>query len=239
MNAIGNMPEYLRKKLIEANILATDWKSKGRGSRSKPVDPNEARINQLADERDQALKLAVEHETVAKAARAEIAQLHTQLRSQPTEAEVIKNFIVDILAEVAARGRAIGSTIPPVPLPKEPETLPRHNPEPQAESVRKPKIALVGGKPNTHALVHEAMKDIADMRYFEASSANRGGWAESLKAFKDPKFGRVVAWTSVLTHVQEEGLKYHNIPFTRVSVTGTEALVESLKRIAEELQRGV
>jgi len=166
LNAIGNMPEYLRKKLIEANILATDWELKGRGSRSKPVDPNEARINQLADERDQALKLAVEHETVAKAARAEIAQLHTQLRSQPTEAEVIKKFIVDILAEVATRGRAIGSTLEPVPTPL-PQPLPKHNPEPvQAERPKLPSILVVGGKTEQFQKIEKEFNGRAKFRHW-------------------------------------------------------------------------
>jgi hypothetical protein len=233
LQSFTNVPAYLREKLLKAGIGKTKDVPAAAG---RPVaeDPNLQRIAALEEEKAVLVARIEDLEAIERSNQAEIMSLTIRLKAVPEDSLVVKNFFADILYLAEAKKRAIpGASDLPDVLPTHKNGNGQHKPDPELSvTSRKPKIVLVGGKPNTHAEVHREVKDFVDMRYYEAG---KQGIGEALKAFKSPLHGKVLLWTRVASHQMEEGLKFHNIPFERTDATGTQALIAQIKKTAAGL----
>lgn len=149
-----DIPKFIEAGILPANVMELR-KDNGRGGANKD-DPTTIRMNQLADERDAAVKLAEEMQEKSNSMANLIIELRRELQRVPTEAQVVKTFIADILADVQARGRALpGPTGDEInrltreyrantSAAMERETLHRkHNPEGTSdERPKKPTVAI-------------------------------------------------------------------------------------------------
>lgn len=142
---------FIDAGFLPANVL--DLKKGAAKRREEAQDPNVIRINQISDERDKAIELALQEEMRRKTAEAEVQVLRSRLAQVPSEAQVIKTFIADILSDVQARGRAlpgptsaqINETVAAAATTLQAATsqLKRHDPTPQSQDKpRKPKVLV-------------------------------------------------------------------------------------------------
>lgn len=218
INSITQYPVRLRNKLSELGLI--DHLIARAAATSGVVDKNAERINQLADERDALVRerddLREQNTGLAKT----VLEFKRMLEKVPTEAQVLKTFIADILWDVETRRRALpgptssdvnkailGSTQSSV-LPR------RHEPEPQSPEgrSRKAKVVLVGGGYEHTFIENELRNTPLDLRLFDTREGS-SPIGERLKAFKDPEHGVVIFWASKANHADESSLKFHNIPF--------------------------
>lgn len=197
------------------------------------VDPNLLRINQLADERDEAVKQRDDLLEQNKGLSQQILQMRRELQAIPTEANVVKNFVADILYLWDAKNKAVpgASHLPEVSQPpkstEEPRP-PKHDSEPRQEPGKRVHVVVVGGE-TMHPWLSNELKDLErfDLRLIETRTSNTP-FGERLKSFKDPAYGSVILWTNYTSHAAEETLKYWNIPFMKYS--GERGGMESLIR---------
>lgn len=162
------LPEHRRRQLFNLDSLARmlpRFKEEGiipeeflrhskRVTPDEKVDPQQARMNQLADERDAAVKARDDLLEQNQGLVQQALMLRRELQSVPTEAQVLKTFIADILADVQARGRAL-----PGPSGEEINRIQReaaardtlhtkkHNPIPASEDrPKKPMVLIVNNE---------------------------------------------------------------------------------------------
>lgn len=101
---IRAVPERLRARLQMAGLI-----NHLTGMGQEEVSKDQLRINQLAEERDQALEMMGRAEQERDSLKAEVVTLRTQLAGVPKETEVIKAFLADILGR-AMKQSATGIT---------------------------------------------------------------------------------------------------------------------------------
>lgn len=207
-------PQRLRARLVAAGFITSEM------VKPEEIDKNILRINQLADERDQAIKERDELLEQNKGLAQQVVEFRKALQSVPSEAQVLKTFVADILWDVESRKRAVpGATSSQieelvrkkVEAPPERRQLPRE-PEPEGRS-RKVKIAVVGGDHQHSWLQQELAEEHLDLRLFPTRDMNSNSIADRLKAFKEPTYGKVIVWSNYTSHQAPAGLKYQNIPF--------------------------
>lgn len=174
---------------IDAGFLPVNVRDlrKGAGKReAEKTDPNLIRINQISDERDKAVELALGEESQRKAAEAEVQVLRAKLAQVPTEAQVIKTFIADILADVQARGRAlpgptsaqINETVATAAMNLQASTLhlKRHDPTPPSDTKpKRPKVLVFKPKEYNFTIPWDKwVKDFPDLMLEQIESRPDG-----------------------------------------------------------------
>lgn len=177
------LPENRRRSLFNLDSLARmlpRFKEEGivseeflqhskRVTPDEKVDPTTLRMNQLADERDAAVKLAEEVQEQNNGLAKQVVALRNELQKVPTEAQVVKSFIADILADVQARGRAL-----PGPTGDEVNRVAReaaaretlhvkHNPEATSEDRPKKPLVLIVNNENQPVNVSKWQEQFPDM----------------------------------------------------------------------------
>lgn len=217
--ALDNIPAPLRDRLIAAKIgLGWDkWLE-----RQKPATPSkeEARINQLADERDAALAAVAPLEQEIKKLRAELFSFRNAPKPR-SDSEIVQDFLAGVLYKARVWEKTIVKPVTEGESPRPTEAPPvqeppvvKHNPFGQGRSeARKFKIAIVGGTATLHNELHKELGEIFEMRYFDPRDSN-SGYGDRLKAFKDPLHGKVYYWTTYAQHQGKVTLEYQNIPYT-------------------------
>lgn len=160
---IGAVPKGLRSRLEEASIgKLLERKSAGEKS------PDQLRIEQLANERDEALAMAVKLQEEVDSLKATI-RTYENLPKPPSDMEVVTKFLRSVFGPEAAQ-RYVGSTMeplrPPPPIDSArsdsaPHSAPhsaggngasqpskKHNPEYEpAEKVLRPLVIIFGAEP--------------------------------------------------------------------------------------------
>lgn len=209
-----HFPTRLRSRMIAAGMLKLE------ASVPATVDKNLERINQLADERDTLTRERDDLKTQNEGLVRTVLEFRRELEKIPTEAQVLKRFVADILWDVECRKRALpgptsadvnkavlGSTQSAV-LPR------RHEAEPQSPEgrSRKAKVVLVGGGYEHTFVENELRHEPLDLRLFDTREGS-SPIGERLKAFKIPEHGVVILWANKANHADEASLKFHNIPF--------------------------
>lgn len=217
INSIMQVPAAIRNRLQAAGLINHLLGSAP--VKPEQVDKNLLRINQLGEERDQAVAKALELEGVCRGQRQEIESLQKQLSNVPSEAQVLKTFVADIFWDLEQRKRALpGPTSADVNKAVEkvgpPTVVRRHNSEPTSEGrSRKVKVALIGGGYEyTHVQNEFRDAEGLDLRVFDTRSGS-APIGDRLKAFKDPAFGTVIVWANKTGHSDEASVKSQGIPY--------------------------
>lgn len=232
----------LGPRLVELQIISAE-DAPGRAT-PKPANKDKLRVEQLADERDEALKMAAQYEAERNAAQAEVRLLRSQLQHVPTESEVIKNFLADVIGGAMQRARAPGSISKEANLTQEfvsartAEAAARAErtrlEEEAAAKGRKPKIVLLGGE--HYDRIHAEVKDLADMRFIDTRGNAESGLRERLMAFKtNPKHGRILVWDNLTNHSVTKVLTDGGIPFKRFSGGSHTHAIDAIKQAVAEL----
>lgn len=221
---VENLPDYLRKRLILNGMLPENWQ----GVRLRQRD----RAPKLSAE--QIIKLQGDNATL----RADLAKALSELQQQraelntyrnmpkpPSEADVVKRFLADILADALASHKALpGPRMEPVKAPPGP----RHNPE--AKSIlsgngRKPRVVLIGTKPEQASMLQSEFQKTLDLRCYIADASIAQLQVAAGNA------DRVLVWTDFVNHSVTEGIPKDN----RILVNGgMTALRSALNEIVDE-----
>lgn len=202
-----------------------------------PPDPRDEQLKQLGEE--------LEHWKLRARNAESTVRTWEALPKPPTEAQVIKSFISDILAEASRKGSQgllgpLTEFKPPPKLELPKEFLPDfekerrlRGSEPVSEDrQRLPKIAVVGGD-QMHTALAQELKDIADLRFFPTRQGGDDHIGERLKAFKDSTYGKVVLWTNYTSHQAGKSMQHQNIPY--VSYMGERGgMIAKLKELAKD-----
>lgn len=222
------------KMFIDGGYLPSNPDKLKKGAEKREgEDPNLRRINQLADERDAALSEATALKTQVNALDSENDQLRRRIASTPTEAEVVKKFVADILSQAFSSVPGVRAFQPiPVP-PKDP--VPKHQAEPTSTGPRKIHIAIVGGGPEHDKLQEEFKDPTLDLRLFDTRNNNEP-IGDRLKAFKDPAYGKVLLWTNKTGHNSSDSLKFGGVPFEMFSGERG-SMISRLKAIISDARR--
>lgn len=147
-----DIPKFIELGLLPANVM--EMRKPGGRKGPDKTDPTVIRMNQLADERDAAVKLAEEVQEQNNGLAGQVMALRNELAKVPSEAQVLKTFIADILADVQARGRALpgptGDEVNRVAreaATRETLHAKKHNPEPSSEDrPKKPMVLIVNNE---------------------------------------------------------------------------------------------
>lgn len=174
-----DLPKFIEAGFIPANVL--DLRKAGGKRGPDKDDPTTIRLNQLADERDAAVKLAEEQSAHTQVLKAENHRLLNELSKVPSEAQVIKTFIADILADVQARGRALpGPTgdevnrIAREAAARETLHAKKHNPEPSSEERPKKPLVLIVNNENQPVNVDKWQAQFPDITLREVDVRGDG-----------------------------------------------------------------
>lgn len=221
-------------KLVESGVLpesmAKPWEAAGKGPE---LTKDQIRINHLADERDAALaQVEAAHKEIERLT-AENMRLQSRLDKVPSELDVVKTFLGDILA----RGVAAARAEPAKPLPAGAATGDELNRlqaeamrkrrvedlEPQPSTYRGPKVVVLGLLGQQRTEIHNEFKDSLDLRYFTADEAR--GRLGNLSPNTT-----VVVWTKFVSHDS-----YNNLPHgvKPVFVNNLLEMRAALQRIAK------
>lgn len=101
LDSVGKMlPRFKQDGVIPA-----DWYDSRGVTKEQKLTPDQIRINQLADERDAAMKIAEEVTIERNAAMAELRAAQAKLAAVPSETEIIKRFAADVLGRALAQAR--------------------------------------------------------------------------------------------------------------------------------------
>lgn len=104
IKGIDHIPRYLRSRLAAQGLLKIE-----EGNRTDRIDPNVVRLNQVADERDQAMRERDALQVQVTVLQGEVRDLQKQLAAVPGPLEVIKNFLSDVGADIIKKSRSIGT----------------------------------------------------------------------------------------------------------------------------------
>lgn len=166
--------------LVENGVLSKgDALHKGA---EKPIDPKEARLNAVADERDAAMALSEElqKKLLAETARANAAE--AKLAQVPSEGEVIKRVIADILHRawpdpLVAVKPGSGEEINRIQA-EAAARLPKHDPlagyKNEPAKPRKPEVLLVVGSEEPVETVRKLQAHVPEIEIREVRAREDG-----------------------------------------------------------------
>ena len=238
INSIDGIAGEFRKRFVDNGFLPADVAPFRKGYKPpeerEENDPQKIRIAELTAERDELGTRVDELKTQNKGLVEESLRLRRELQGMPSEANVVKNFVADILYLWDAKKKAVpgASHLPEVSqVPKvlEEPRPPKHDSEQRQEDVApKVHVAVVGGG-TMHPWLTQELRDLdgLDLRLFDLRQTNQP-IGERLRSFKDPAFGVVLNWTNYNSHSADDSLKFHNIPFQKYN--GERGGMESLIR---------
>ncbi len=206
----SHIPTYLREKMLEGKIGTVANNAGIRKPEEKTKD--QLRIDQLGEERDAAFTQVEALQARIKSLESENRTLQITVKAIPSEVEVIKGFLADILrrsgglwtqpqsTSIVEVGKALVNG--------------KHDPTPQSEgTVRLHRIVIVGGYKDTVDRLRDELAQECDLRWVDTDGSPTVG--KTLRAYRDKDHGRVIVWTNHTRHGAEASLTYEVVPFTR------------------------
>lgn len=215
LNAISNLPKYLRDRLVLQGLLDKDWERKRRGYKARLPDPKDAKIAALEAQIKTLNEALAEANTDLKGMDEE----NNRLLSQPGPLELVEDFFARIIAkglgmkDDAGKPYGVhGTPIVKIPIPQH-ERDRRKDPVGfaalQGGSKTKPKFAIVSSFEDIDkAQLHRLVAGAADMRYIDG--VNKFGGLGRFNA----DGGRIILWIDKCppnweAELQNMGVSFH------------------------------
>lgn len=223
-NGVTSVAGRVAELVIEKGIVSKEALDFDKEAEEKPLDPQEARLNQVADERDAAMQERDTARAERDAAITEIRRLKVQLDAVPSEAETLKRFFADILGRALAQSRTGMVTATPsgdilnelqrreMERRDEPRP-PKHNSEMRQEpkGEAKPLVLVFAPSEMPTTLIDEWRKAVPELELREIRARADG----RLPTFRLDAFGAVMI--DGIRHATSAEIReaYENVPRVR------------------------
>lgn len=168
INGLSQLPRPLRERLLKVGVGKVNTRS------ARVI---QLQIEELTADRDRIAYELAHIQSSAQQMAAEITSLRLAVKAIPSESQVLKNFLADILTEVQSRGRAIPGGPPKVSPVEVAQTIlaTKHNPEPHLSSAPKlPKILVCGLMAYQGVPIQNDFQDRCKITFWYGEKANHG-----------------------------------------------------------------